>query len=43
VKLTTFRLCTEIPRAGGRVFETSDENSLRLAYEAQSEFLATTP
>jgi hypothetical protein len=41
VELTVIRLCTETPRAGGRVFETGDEKLLQLAYRTQSAFLAT--
>jgi hypothetical protein len=39
--LTGARLCTETPRAGGRIFEAGDENLLRLAYRTQSTFLPT--
>ena len=41
--LTAIRLCTETPRAGGRIFETGDENLLRLVHDTGSAFLATTP
>jgi hypothetical protein len=35
-------LCTETPRAGGRVFETGDEKLLKLARTTESAFLTTT-
>ena len=41
-ELTAIRLCTETPRAGGRIVERGDENLLRLADETGSAFLATT-
>lgn len=43
VEFIVSRLCTETPTAGGRIFETGDENLLRLAHETQSAFFATTP
>jgi hypothetical protein len=41
-ELTSSRLCTETPTAGGRVFETGDEKLLQLAYQTESAFLTTT-
>jgi hypothetical protein len=38
-ELTATRLCTETPRAGGRVFETGDEILLQLARDTDSAFL----
>src|SRR6266850_4426647 len=38
----TPRLFTETPRSGGRIFETGDEDLLRLAHETQSGFFTTT-
>lgn len=38
-KLIVTRLCTETPTAGGRVFETGDEELLRLAYKTKSAFV----
>jgi hypothetical protein len=35
-KLIITRLCTETPTAGGRVFETGDEELLRLAHKTKS-------
>ena len=35
-------MCTETPRAGGRVFETGDEKLLKLARTTESAFLTTT-
>jgi hypothetical protein len=40
-ELTTIRLCTETPTAGGRIFETGDENLLRLAHDTGSALVAT--
>jgi len=40
-ELTAIRLCTETPTAGARIFETGDENLLRLAHETGSALLAT--
>lgn len=41
VELTTIIPCAETPRAGRRIFETGDENLLRLAHDAGSAVLAT--
>src|SRR6267142_1808590 len=43
VELTVSRLCTDTPTAKGRIFETGDENLLRLAHETQSASFAATP
>jgi hypothetical protein len=43
VEFTVSRLRTETTTAGGRKFETMDENLLRLAHETQGAFLVTTP
>jgi len=40
-RLTDTRLCTETPRAGGRIFEAGDEKLLQLAHRTQSTFLPT--
>jgi hypothetical protein len=42
ISLLLRRLCTETPRSGGRIFETGDEDLLRLAHETQSGFFTTT-
>src|SRR5579863_5665415 len=42
-KLIVTRLCTETPTAGGRVFETGDEDLLRLAYKTNSASPTITP
>ena len=42
-KLTVTRLCTQAPKAGARVFETGDEELLRLAHETKSLSHTTTP
>jgi hypothetical protein len=36
--LTTIRLCTETPPAGGRVFEKGDELLVAFAHEVQGTF-----
>ena len=41
-ELTATRLCTQAPKAGGRIFETGDEKLLQLAHETQSAFFTTT-
>ena len=38
VILTTIRLCTETPPAGGRVFERGDEMLVSFAHERKSAF-----
>ena len=37
--LYPYRLCTETPTAGGRVFESGDEKLVKLAQEKGSKFL----
>ena len=37
-KLTATRLCAEMPRAGGRIFEAGDEKLLKVAHDTNSAF-----